>query len=674
MSDSPYKLSISLNVLNHLGLNLYSNIPAVLSETIANAWDADAKSVNVDFDIKNKTITIRDDGCGMDEDDINRKYLKVGYQKRNGPQPELTTPGGRKPMGRKGIGKLSLFSIANQVRVYSLKEGAEEQAFLLDAGEIRNAIQQEDFSQAGVYEPEKIDFDSEIQEHGTLIKLSDLKKLQLTDQIIKSLKKRIARRFCLTGDATGFEIRVDGEPVTFSDRDYFHKARFLFQYGNYDYSQHCTNLDTKNDAQAVFNRPKNHFGFDGEGSSDGDLQISGWIAMARHSNDLDSKGDNDNLNKISILVRKRVAQEDILQEFRLGGMFTKYLFGEIHADFLDDDGQDDIATSGRQRISEDDDRYKALKTFVDSELHFIWTETNKLKNNKGMEEAIATNPHVKEWYDKLRPRAVQQLARDVFGAIEQSSIDNDQKNNFYANGILATEALQLKTATDHMEMLDASNVDLFLDLLADIDAIEAARYHEIVRERLLVVRKLKEASDENARERVLQDYIFDHLWLLDPAWERATQFANMEEDVQTVIDDKLKKGRIDIYVKYRRVMAGHVIVELKRPEARKSKTDLEGQVQKYMDAVRQNLIGRNANEPLEAVCIVGKLPHGWDDLETRNKQEKSLKELSMRVITYDELIDNAYSAYSKFIEQRENVDTLTTLIEKVRDYTPKSLD
>ncbi len=37
-----YQLSIDLNALNHLGINLYSNIPAVVSETVANSWDADA--------------------------------------------------------------------------------------------------------------------------------------------------------------------------------------------------------------------------------------------------------------------------------------------------------------------------------------------------------------------------------------------------------------------------------------------------------------------------------------------------------------------------------------------------------------------------------------------------------------------------------------------------------
>ena len=34
----PLVMKLSLNVLQHLGLNLYSNVPAVLSEVVANAF------------------------------------------------------------------------------------------------------------------------------------------------------------------------------------------------------------------------------------------------------------------------------------------------------------------------------------------------------------------------------------------------------------------------------------------------------------------------------------------------------------------------------------------------------------------------------------------------------------------------------------------------------------
>lgn len=117
MMESKFRMSINLQVLNHLGLNLYSNTSAVLSEVVANAWDADATEVRIKID--KDCISISDNGIGMSLEDINCKYLTVGYQKRSesGLSPKLKRP----VMGRKGIGKLSLFSIANIVEVYSKK-------------------------------------------------------------------------------------------------------------------------------------------------------------------------------------------------------------------------------------------------------------------------------------------------------------------------------------------------------------------------------------------------------------------------------------------------------------------------------------------------------------------------------------------------------------------------
>ena len=670
MSDSRYRMSISLNVLNHLGLNLYSNTPTVLAEVIANAWDADATEVKVQFDIKKKTITVADNGYGMDLNDINDKYLHVGYRKRN--KIDFRTPSGRKPMGRKGIGKLSLFSIADRIFVYSLKDGGRKESLLMDARKIKDVIQDENPSSPGQYEPEPVAFDADIETCGTVIKITELKKLRLTQASINGLRKKIARRFGIISDQASFRIYVNGKEVTFSDRDYFHKARFLFQYGEYDYSKHCKNLDrkTETDEKMCFQRPS-RFATNGDATENGEYAIGGWIAIARHSNDLDDQGQDDNLNKITIVVRGKVAQEDILQEYRLGGMITKYIYGEIHADFLDEDGKEDIATSSRQRISEDDSRYRAIKSFIHGELRHIWTETNKLKENKGLDEALSYNPYVKEWYDGLRPPSLQQAAKKIFGAIDKAGVEEVHKQSFYADGILAFEALKMRHTLQKLDDVDTYNLDEFLQYLADIDNIEAARYHEIVQERLDVIRQFQDKVDEDALERVLQTYIFDHLWLLDPAWERATQYAEMEKTVQAVVNGlptKDKYYRVDL--RYKRVMAAHVIIELKRASRRLGKTDIEEQVRRYIRAVRNKLNSMGESQtPLETICIVGKLPLGWDDLEERRRDEESLRPHSIRIITYSELVNNAFSAYSKFIEASEKTGKLHDLIDKIRSYT-----
>ena len=143
--ESPYTLDIDLNVLNHLGLNLYSNVPAVLSELVANAWDADAGYVKITIDESEgeKTITISDDGCGMSRYDLNKKFLTVGYQRRTREEDDLTPKHERKIMGRKGIGKLSVFSISEHIQVFTRKEKGEMLGLALDLNGIKQAIESE---------------------------------------------------------------------------------------------------------------------------------------------------------------------------------------------------------------------------------------------------------------------------------------------------------------------------------------------------------------------------------------------------------------------------------------------------------------------------------------------------------------------------------------------------
>jgi HSP90 family molecular chaperone len=149
-SQRELEMTISLNALEHLGINLYSNIPAVLSEIVANAWDADAKTVAVTIDKAAETITIEDDGTGMDRDGVIDRFLTVGFKRRD----ELgeQTASGRKPMGRKGIGKLSIFSVAQIAEVYTAHAG-QKTAFRMDREIIRKAIAGKG---QGTYKPEEL--------------------------------------------------------------------------------------------------------------------------------------------------------------------------------------------------------------------------------------------------------------------------------------------------------------------------------------------------------------------------------------------------------------------------------------------------------------------------------------------------------------------------------------
>ena len=169
MDNHKYEMRINLNILNHLGLNLYSNVPAVLSEVVANSWDADA--TKVDIKIEQNKITIIDNGHGMTESDINDKYLNVGY-KRRGESPR--TPEYDRPvMGRKGIGKLSLFSIADIVEIQTVS-GEKKSGFVMYAAKIKSQIEKDDEKP---YHPDSLpESQIDLNETGTRIVLMHLKK------------------------------------------------------------------------------------------------------------------------------------------------------------------------------------------------------------------------------------------------------------------------------------------------------------------------------------------------------------------------------------------------------------------------------------------------------------------------------------------------------------------
>jgi HSP90 family molecular chaperone len=118
------KMSFDPNTIEHLGIRMYSTLPPVFAELIANAYDADAEHVwlRLNDKGKEKEIIIEDDGMGMSFDEINNKFLRIGRARRIVDSIEVT-PKGRKVIGKKGLGKLSFFGIAHEIEIITKKEG-----------------------------------------------------------------------------------------------------------------------------------------------------------------------------------------------------------------------------------------------------------------------------------------------------------------------------------------------------------------------------------------------------------------------------------------------------------------------------------------------------------------------------------------------------------------------
>lgn len=668
--NEKFRMSLSLNVLNHLGINLYSNIPAVLSEIVANSWDADAQ--RVDITISDDQIVIRDDGCGMNSDDINNKFLYVGYQKR---EQSVESPiYHRKYMGRKGIGKLSMFSIAKEVDVISKKKIINESGetdfeingFSMNIDKIAEVIKSEhdDSNSSANYYPTVLQVDDDVIENtGTQIVLRNLKKLT-TSLTAEYIKKRVARRFGIIGKEYSFSVFVNGEEVSISDRDYFHKLSYIWYFGteSQKYADFCGNASHKEKRENILQ------------CNDVEYKITGWIGSVDASGDL--KDGEDNLNKIVVLVRGKLGQEDILSEYSEGGLYSKYLIGEINADFFDDDTLDDMATSNRQEYRKDDERFISLKKFIQEELKYIQGKWTELRNESGEEKAKELLPVIDMWCKSLQGDD-RKYAKKMFGKINQIVADDDKKKEILKYSVLAFEKLKYAKHLSAIDKIEAENFEVFTDIFTGLDEIEATLYYQIIRERIEVIKIFQDITDENALEKVIQTHLFNHLWLLDPSWERANNTEYMEKTVLKALNSEFdsltpdeKAGRLDIG--YRQTAGKHVVIELKRADRVVSTEEMVKQVKKYHGALNKVLADTygTSSYAFEILFIIGRPIDNDTSVANRKLISELLKPLNARIVFYKELIENAFKAYSEYInanKQSQPIIDMFTQLESSMD-------
>ena len=654
-------MTISLTALEHLGINLYSNIPAVLSEVVANAWDADAKKVSVTIDKVAETIIIEDDGTGMDRDGVIDRFLTVGYKRRD----ELgeTTASGRKPMGRKGIGKLSIFSIAQMAEVYTSLNG-EQTAFRMDRDVIREAIAGK--GQAA-YEPEELtDWPSNLMK-GTRIVLSKISK-SLSGMTVEGLKRRVSRRFSVIGAKYDFVVWVNGSAISPEDRAYHNALQYIWTYGDQsELVKLCKHLDRSAEdrlSKLAVALKENH------------ISLSGWIGTVSKPDQLKDE-DGDNLNRLAVFMRGKMAQEDMLDDFGQKEIYADYLIGELHCEQLDVDDQGDIATSSRQSLKEDDPRFEALRKVVLSELRFIAGKWSDWRRTDGAKVA-ATVPAVSDWLSNLKGDTKKKAERWIGRLNTIRSNDDGDKKELLKASILAFESYRRKEELDRLEEIKDESVEHILDIFRSIDDLELSYYGQIVKLRVGIIKTLQEKLKANDKELVLRNYIYDHLWLLDPAWERTkgsehaeTLITKFLEANTSKLKGKAKTARIDIG--YRTTGGKHVIVELKRASVAVPVDELVAQIRVYRDGARKILEKTTyKNWPIEIICLLGMPPPEWKDASGTGPSGvvATLKTVDARIVFYDELLTNAQSAYADYLEEHMKVDKLWGVFEAIDDFTP----
>lgn len=122
-------------LMSQLGDQLIKNESIALLELVKNAYDADARTVEVIMNNIDQQdigiIIIEDSGEGMDYDIIKNVWMELGTDNKKKKLEKMISenkrsPLGRLPMGEKGIGRFGVHKLGQKIHLISRKENCNE--------------------------------------------------------------------------------------------------------------------------------------------------------------------------------------------------------------------------------------------------------------------------------------------------------------------------------------------------------------------------------------------------------------------------------------------------------------------------------------------------------------------------------------------------------------------
>ena len=168
----PFKMTA--RVLAHLGEDLIKDESIALLELVKNSYDAGATKCVVDFnfDIFGSLIeiSISDNGSGMSLDTIENIWLVIGTDNKK--NKLISHRQGRLPLGEKGIGRLGVHKLGNDIKLYSKHSDENEVYVSIDWSKLAESKDIDDFKIDYGYSSDSHFFDKQT---GTKIIVRNLK-------------------------------------------------------------------------------------------------------------------------------------------------------------------------------------------------------------------------------------------------------------------------------------------------------------------------------------------------------------------------------------------------------------------------------------------------------------------------------------------------------------------
>lgn len=606
------EMTFDINILEHLGLKMYSSLPAVIAEYVANAWDAGAKKVQITVPKTvpnaNDGVIIQDDGWGMVVEEVNKKFLKVGRAKREEDGETVKVDGKeRSIIGRKGIGKLAGFGIAGQVSVKTNRKGRFV-TFTLDYDEMKDEAQKAEKENRKVsYHPKVDDWGKTEEKDGTTVILKRLKRVQPPG--VDDIRKNLARRFSILDPNYDFKLEVNTVPIKPEDRDLLKKCQYTWPI-----SDEIVDVNHSN------------------------WTVSGWIGTKPATiSDEFERG-------VVVMCRGKLIQIPTL--FDVGGtgftglMATAYLVGEIHAEFLDTD-TDEVGT-GRSSVIWEGEKGHALRKWGTQRLKQICSEwVDKRTETKLV--VIKAQPLYKERIEKLpstERKVVDSLLKKVAIKEDVTPEAIGDIASFLAEGIEYKGFLQLVQALDDSDPTNLHAVVQFLKEWEILDAVEMAR---IVEGRLHAIVKFQQLIDRNAKEIPdIHNFLVDNPWLLDPTWNYIDDEIRFSDLLKKKFREPSTALEEDRRIDFLCLGYGNTlhVIEIKRPSTHLGIKELR-QLQDYVNFMKKNKgTGERSYDAVFGYIIGGSIQED----QVVHQMKEDWKKIGLYVHTFEELRSTAVKA------------------------------
>jgi Histidine kinase-, DNA gyrase B-, and HSP90-like ATPase len=516
-------LTFAGNIVKHLGVQMYAGRPVpAIAELISNSWDADANQVEVRLPLNEawspasstQFIQVSDNGNGMTWDMVRDAYLDVGRDRREAEKTDRS-PGGRLLQGRKGVGKLAGFGIADVVEVQTVHKDKDLKIgdkvllwFRLSLSDLKKAKKDPvpvDLIYAG---PVSKAPDGGRRVHGTTITLRQLheRRVQNADRFHHSM----AQRFLLIGPK--FRVRINGEDLK------------------------------EENIKLQWRWPKK--GWTTEEIT-GCGPVHYWLGFTHQTR----KQQEGELSGILIYTRDKVSQEATF--FDISGGVTgqhglRYLVGMVKAEWLDAGVEaPDLIATHRGTIAWESPQGLALQEWGQRLVRKHLAEWAKLRMELREKQIKEIRPEVQARIERLAPsyKAVALEFLDKFKNIEMEPEEFEDILSWFLD---ALENATLRSILQKLRETEITDLQQLDDLLSKIEVRTAVTLLQIIDSNLAAIETLEKMHGENAKERgVLSKHLEKNPWLIDATWMLNKAEARVSTWIQKEFGLKPKGGKGD---------------------------------------------------------------------------------------------------------------------------------